>query len=71
MWFKEVGDSVGVLPYYLLICLPILIILSPINPVRAGPDLEVHRFAHYELAGNTLGSKQVSEKSEMTTNKSY
>ena len=35
MWFKELGDIMDVLPYYLLVCLPVFIALSPINPVEA------------------------------------
>jgi hypothetical protein len=35
MWVKEMGDLLDMLPYYLLVCLPIFIALSPINPVEA------------------------------------
>ena len=49
-----------VLPYYLLVCLPVFIALSPINPVEAASELDVHRLAQFELAGNTHGSKQVN-----------
>ena len=52
-------DLLDVLPYYLLVALPVFIILSPINPVDAASELDVHRLAQFELAGNTHGSKQV------------
>jgi len=48
------------LPYYLLVCLPVFIALSPINPVEAATELDVHRLAHFELSGNTHGSKQAA-----------
>jgi hypothetical protein len=35
MWVKEMGDMLDLLPYYLLVCLPVFIALSPINPVEA------------------------------------
>ena len=35
MWVKEMGDLLDILPYYLLVCLPIFIAQSPINPVEA------------------------------------
>ena len=59
MWYRELGDIMDVLPYYLLVCLPVFIALSPINPVEAASELDVHRLAQFELAGNTHGSKQV------------
>lgn len=60
MWYRELGDIMDVLPYYLLVCLPVFIALSPINPVEAASELDVHRLAQFELAGNTHGSKQVT-----------
>ena len=48
-----------VLPYYLLVCLPIFIALSPINPVESASELDVHRLAQFELGGILHGSKQV------------
>lgn len=60
MWYRELGDIMDVLPYYLLVCLPVFIALSPINPVEAASELDVHRLAQFELAGNTHGSKQVN-----------
>ena len=59
MWFRELEGIMDVLPYYLLVCLPVFIALSPINPVEAASELDVHRLAQFELAGNTHGSKQV------------
>ena len=61
MWYRELGDIMDVLPYYLLVCLPVFIALSPINPVEAASELEVHRLAQFELAGTTHGSKHVSK----------
>lgn len=49
-----------VLPYYLLVCLPVFIALSPINPVEAAQELDVHRLAQYEIAGTAFGSKHAS-----------
>ena len=49
-----------VLPYYLLVCLPVFIALSPINPVEAASELDVHRLAQFELSGTLHGSKQVA-----------
>jgi len=60
MWYRELGDIMDVLPYYLLVCLPVFIALSPINPVEAASELDVHRLAQFELAGNTHGSKQAA-----------
>lgn len=51
---------IDVLPYYLLVCLPVFIALSPINPVEAASELDVHRLAQYELSGVLHGSKQAS-----------
>ena len=59
MWVRELGDIMDVLPYYLLVALPVFIALSPINPVEAASELDVHRLAQFDLAGNTHGSKQV------------
>ena len=60
MWFKEIGELVDVLPYYLLVCLPVFIALSPINPVQAAQELDVHRLAQYEVAGAAFGSKHAA-----------
>jgi len=60
MWYRELGDMMDVLPYYLLVCLPVFIALSPINPVEAASELEVHRLAQFELAGTTHGSKHAA-----------
>jgi len=60
MWFRELGEVVDVLPYYLLICLPVFIALSPINPVESASELDVHRLAQYELSGVLHGSKQAA-----------
>ena len=60
MWFKELGELVDVLPYYLLVCLPVFIALSPINPVQAAQELDVHRLAQYEVAGAAYGSKHAA-----------
>ena len=59
MYCKELGDLLDCLPYYLIIALPVFIALSPINPVEAASELDVHRLAQYELAGVMHGSKQV------------
>ena len=42
------------------VCLPVFIALSPINPCDAASELDVHRLAQYELAGNLHGSKQAA-----------
>jgi len=60
MWFRELGEVIDVLPYYLLVCLPVFIALSPINPVESASELDVHRLAQYELSGVLHGSKQAS-----------
>jgi len=60
MWFKEFGELVDVLPYYLLVCLPVFIALSPINPVQAAQELDVHRLAQFEVAGAPFGSKHAA-----------
>lgn len=60
MWIREMGDLLDMLPYYLLVCLPIFIALSPINPVEAASELDVHRLAQYELSGTSHGSKQAA-----------
>lgn len=60
MWAREMTDLLDVLPYYLLVALPVFILLSPINPVDAASELDVHRLAQFELAGNTHGSKQAA-----------
>jgi hypothetical protein len=39
MWVKEMGDLFDMLPYYLLVCLPIFIALSPVNPVEAASGM--------------------------------
>ena len=60
MWARELGDLLEVLPYYLLVALPVFIILSPINPCEAASELDVHRLAQFELTGNTHGSKHAA-----------
>jgi len=60
MWVKEFSDLMDVLPYYLLICLPVFIALSPINPVEAAQELDVHRLAQFDLASNSHGSRQAA-----------
>jgi len=60
MWVKEFGDLFDVLPYYLLVALPVFIALSPINPVEAASELDVHRLAQYEISGTLHGSKQAA-----------
>ena len=60
MWLREFSEIFDVLPYYLLVCLPIFIALSPINPVESASELDVHRLAQFELGGNLHGSKQVN-----------
>lgn len=60
MWVKEFGELFDVLPYYLIVCLPIFIALSPVNPVEAASELDVHRLAQFEISGNLHGSKQAA-----------
>jgi len=60
MWFREFGEMIDVLPYYLLVCLPVFIALSPINPVESASELDVHRLAQFELSGVLHGSKHAS-----------
>ncbi|XP_023344303.1 nicalin-1-like [Eurytemora carolleeae] len=60
MWLREFSEIFDVLPYYLLVCLPIFIALSPINPVESASELDVHRLAQFELGGNLHGSKQAA-----------
>ena len=62
MWLREFSEIFDILPYYLLVCLPIFIALSPINPVESASELDVHRLAQFELGGNLHGSKQVNLK---------
>ena len=69
MWTREMTDLLDVLPYYLLVALPVFIILSPINPVDAASELDVHRLAQFELAGNTHGSKQVWKNNQKVKSK--
>jgi len=61
MWAREISDLLdGLMPYYLLVALPVFIIISPINPVECASELDVHRLAHFELGGTTHGSKQAA-----------
>lgn len=60
MWFREFSEIFDILPYYLLVCLPVFIALSPINPVEAASELDVHRLAQFELSGTLHGSKQAA-----------
>ena len=60
MWFKELGELLDVLPYYLLVCLPVFIALSPINPVEAAQELDVHRLAQFDLGATAHGSRQAA-----------
>ena len=60
MWFKEIGDLFDVLPYYLLVCLPVFIAVCPINPVEAAQELDVHRLAQFDMAGTSYGSKHAA-----------
>lgn len=60
MWFEE-ADGVaelfkGILPYYLLIVLPIFIIISPANPVAASHEFAVNRMQQYDLHGVPHGN---------------
>ena len=52
MLAREMTDLLDVLPYYLLVALPVFILLSPINPVDAASELDVHRSDHPHLLGS-------------------
>lgn len=47
----------GCLPYYLFIMLPVLIIISPVNPVDAAHEFPVYRMQHFDLHGVPRGSR--------------
>lgn len=64
MWFEE-ADGVaelfkGILPYYLLIVLPIFIIISPANPVAASHEFAVNRMQQYDLHGVPHGCRSAA-----------
>ena len=54
------SELLDIFPYCLLVLLPVFIALSPVNPVEAAHEIQVHRLAHYELGGNPFGSKIAS-----------
>ena len=55
---RELQDLLDSLfPYCLLVFLPVMIILSPVNPVEAANEFPVHRMAHFELGNTLIGSK--------------
>ena len=47
----------GLFPYCMVVFLPVMILLSPVNPVDAAHDFPVHRMAHFELGNALFGSK--------------
>ena len=48
----ELFDIVkGFVPYYLLIALPLMIIISPVNPVAAAQEFQTFRMQQYDLHG--------------------
>lgn len=47
----------GAIPYYVIIFLPILIILSPLEPVLGSHEFSVYRVQQYDLQGTTYGCR--------------
>lgn len=47
----------GGLPYYVIVFLPILIIMSPVNPVNGAHEFAVYRMQQFDLQGNTRGCR--------------
>eukprot|EP00095_Tigriopus_kingsejongensis_P001552 maker-scaffold137_size321222-snap-gene-0.9 protein:Tk01552 transcript:maker-scaffold137_size321222-snap-gene-0.9-mRNA-1 annotation:"Nicalin-1" len=56
---KEFPDYVLDLcsPYYLLVFLPVMILISPIDPCVMAHEFPVARGAHFELGGHLVGTK--------------
>ena len=44
-----------ILPYYLLIALPVFIIFAPITPALAGHDFNVYRMQQFDVQGTQYG----------------
>lgn len=63
MWLEDAGGFAdickGTIPYYLLIVLPLMIILSPANPVSASHEFTVFRMQHYDIHGVAHGKAQL------------
>lgn len=61
MWLDQADgfDEIfkGYLPYYLLVMFPILIIMSPVNPVAASHEFSVYRMQQYDLHTVPHGKK--------------
>uniref|UniRef100_T1JL86 BOS complex subunit NCLN n=1 Tax=Strigamia maritima TaxID=126957 RepID=T1JL86_STRMM len=47
----------GSLPFYVILFLPILIIVSPLNPVDGAHEFTVYRMQQYDLQGNNRGCR--------------
>lgn len=47
----------SVVPYYLLIALPLMIIISPVNPVAAAQEFQAYRMQQYDLHGVPHGCR--------------
>lgn len=47
----------GFVPYYLLIALPLMIIISPVDPVAAAQELQAYRMQQYDLHGVPHGCR--------------
>ncbi|XP_047516601.1 nicalin [Pieris napi] len=64
MWLDQADgfDEIfkGYLPYYLLVMFPILIIMSPVNPVAASHEFSVYRMQQYDLHTVPHGCRSAS-----------
>ncbi|CAG0897859.1 unnamed protein product [Darwinula stevensoni] len=56
-----------ILPYYLLIALPVFIIFAPITPALAGHDFNVYRMQQFDVQGTQYGSRNAPVSMEART----
>lgn len=72
MWLEDAGGFAefckGTIPYYLLIVLPILIIISPAYPVAASHEFTVFRMQQYDIHGIAHGKCLLSNIAIHTSN---
>ncbi|XP_075536169.1 BOS complex subunit ncln [Dermacentor variabilis] len=57
----------GNLPFYVIVFVPLLIVISPVTPVLGSHEFTVYRMQHYDLQGTVHGSRSSVVNTEART----
>uniref|UniRef100_A0A1E1X949 Nicalin n=1 Tax=Amblyomma aureolatum TaxID=187763 RepID=A0A1E1X949_9ACAR len=57
----------GNLPFYVIVFVPLLIVISPVTPVLGSHEFTVYRMQHYDLQGSVHGSRSSVVNTEART----